>query len=158
MAKIFTFGKNDENEVLRLAACLEEHYPHSIANAVVEEAKRRGLDHEERHSTVEYVVAHGILSSIDGKKAVIGSYHFVFEDEACTIPDGEQERFDSLPPEYSHLFLAVGGELAAVLCIEDPLRDEAPEVVSELKKLGFKKIDRRQQACCKMCSRKGRRR
>ncbi len=140
VAKIFTFGKNDENEVLRLAACLEEHYPHSIANAVVEEAKRRGLDHEERHSTVEYVVAHGILSSIDGKKAVIGSYHFVFEDEACTIPDGEQERFDSLPPEYSHLFLAVGGELAAVLCIEDPLRDEAPEVVSELKKLGFKKI------------------
>ena len=140
VAKIFTFGKNDENEVLRLAACLEEHYPHSIANAVVEEAKRRGLDHEERHSTVEYVVAHGISSSIDGKKAVIGSYHFVFEDEACTIPDGEQERFDSLPPEYSHLFLAVGGELAAVLCIEDPLRDEAPEVVSELKKLGFKKI------------------
>ncbi|WP_294475078.1 heavy metal translocating P-type ATPase [uncultured Ruminococcus sp.] len=140
VAKIFTFGGNSEEEVLRLAACLEEHYPHSIANAVFEEAKRRGIDHEEKHSTVEYVVAHGISSSIDGKKAVIGSYHFVFEDEACVIPQGEQERFDALPPEYSHLFLAVGGELAAVLCIEDPLREEAAEVVSQLRELGFEKI------------------
>ncbi|MBQ8107264.1 MAG: heavy metal translocating P-type ATPase [Ruminococcus sp.] len=140
VAKIVTFGGNDEQEVLRLAACLEEHYPHSIANAVVEEAGSRGLDHEERHSTVEYVVAHGISSSIDGKKTVIGSYHFVFEDEGCTVPQGEQELFDSLPPEYSHLFLAVGGELAAVLCIEDPLRSEAAEVVSQLRELGFSKI------------------
>lgn len=140
VAEIFTFGGSSEEEALRLAACLEEHYPHSIANAVVEEAKRRGIDHEEKHSTVEYVVAHGISSSIDGKKAVIGSYHFVFEDEGCTIPADEQEKFDSLPHQYSHLFLAVGGELAAVLCIEDPLRDEAAEVVSSLRELGFEKI------------------
>ena len=100
-----------KNEMLRLAACLEEHYPHSIANAVVEEARLRGLDHEERHSTVEYVVAHGISSTVDGKKAVIGSYHFVFEDEGCKVPEGEQEKFDSLPSQYSHLFLAVGGSL-----------------------------------------------
>ncbi len=140
VAQTVTFGGNDENEMLRLAACLEEHYPHSIANAVVEEAKARGLDHEERHSTVEYVVAHGISSTVDGQKAVIGSYHFVFEDEGCTVAQKEQERFDSLPSQYSHLYLAVGGTLAAVICIEDPLREEAKQVVSELHELGINKV------------------
>ena len=140
VAKIVTFAGNDEAEMLRLAACLEEHYPHSIANAVVEEAKARGLDHEERHSTVEYVVAHGISSTVDGQKAVIGSYHFVFEDEGCTIPEGEQDKFDALPSQYSHLYLAVGGKLAAVLFIEDPLREEAKQVVSELHALGINKV------------------
>ena len=140
VAQIVTFAGSDESEMLRLAACLEEHYPHSIANAVVEEAKVRGLDHEERHSTVEYVVAHGISSTVDGQKAVIGSYHFVFEDEGCTIPEGEQDKFDDLPSQYSHLYLAVGGKLAAVLCIEDPLREEAKQVVSELHALGINKV------------------
>ncbi|MBO5575352.1 MAG: heavy metal translocating P-type ATPase [Ruminococcus sp.] len=140
VAQIVTFGGNEESEMLRLAACLEEHYPHSIANAVVEEARLRGLDHEERHSTVEYVVAHGISSTVDGKKAVIGSYHFVFEDEKCEVPKGEQERFDTLPSQYSHLFLAVGGTLAAVICIEDPLREEAVQVISELRELGIKNV------------------
>ena len=140
VAQIVTFAGSDESEMLRLAACLEEHYPHSIANAVVEEAKVRGLDHEERHSTVEYVVAHGISSTVDGQKAVIGSYHFVFEDEGCTIPEGEQDKFDALPSQYSHLYLAVGGKLAAVLCIEDPLREEAKQVVSELHALGINKV------------------
>ena len=126
--------------MLRLAACLEEHYPHSIANAVVEEARLRGLDHEERHSTVEYVVAHGISSTVDGKKAVIGSYHFIFEDECCVVPEQEQQRFDDLPSQYSHLYLAVGGVLAAVICIEDPLRDEAAQVIEDLHRLGFKKV------------------
>ncbi|MBQ2580233.1 MAG: HAD-IC family P-type ATPase, partial [Ruminococcus sp.] len=140
VAKIVTFAGNDESEMLRLAACLEEHYPHSIANAVVEEAKARGLDHEERHSTVEYVVAHGISSTVDGQKAVIGSYHFVFEDENCTLPEGEQQKFDELPSQYSHLYLAVGGTLAAVLCIEDPLREEAKQVISELHELGINNV------------------
>ena len=140
VAKVVTFGGNEESEALRLAACLEEHYPHSIANAVVSEAANRGLDHEERHSKVDYVVAHGISSTVDGKKAVIGSYHFVFEDEGCTVPKGEQDKFDALPDEYSHLYLAVGGELAAVICIEDPLRDEAADVISKLKALGIKKV------------------
>ncbi len=139
VAKIVTFGNNDEAECLRLAACLEEHYPHSIANAVVNEAERRGLLHEEKHSAVQYVVAHGISSSIDGEKAVIGSYHFVFEDECATIPDGEETKLDKLPSEYSHLYLAVGGILAAVICIEDPLRDEAADIVTKLKELGIKK-------------------
>lgn len=140
VAQIVTFGGNEESEMLRLAACLEEHYPHSIANAVVEEARLRGLDHEERHSTVEYVVAHGISSTVDGNKAVIGSYHFVFEDEKCEVPKGEQEKFDTLPSQYSHLFLAVGGTLAAVICIEDPLREEAVQVISELRELGIKNV------------------
>ncbi len=140
VAQIVTFGGNEESEMLRLAACLEEHYPHSIANAVVEEARLRELDHEERHSTVEYVVAHGISSTVDGKKAVIGSYHFVFEDEKCEVPKGEQEKFDTLPSQYSHLFLAVGGTLAAVICIEDPLREEAVQVISELRELGIKNV------------------
>ena len=139
VAKIVTFGGCDESECLRLAACLEEHYPHSIANAVVNEAAKRGLLHEEKHSAVQYVVAHGISSSIDGRKAVIGSYHFVFEDEGAVVPDGEENRLNDLPSEYSHLYLAVGGKLAAVICIEDPLRKEAPDVISGLKKLGISK-------------------
>ncbi|MBR1392263.1 MAG: heavy metal translocating P-type ATPase [Ruminococcus sp.] len=140
VAKVVPFGGNDENEVLRLAACLEEHYPHSIANAVVEEARVRGLDHEERHTAVEYVVAHGISSRIDGKKAVIGSYHFVFEDEGCKILKRDEKKFSELPSEYSHLFLAVGGKLAAVICIEDPLRKEADEVISSLRELGISRV------------------
>ena len=140
VAKVVPFGNNDENEVLRLAACLEEHYPHSIANAVVEEARVRGLDHEERHTAVEYVVAHGISSRIDGKKAVIGSYHFVFEDEGCKILKRDEKKFSELPAEYSHLFLAVGGKLAAVICIEDPLRNEAAEVISSLRELGISRV------------------
>ena len=140
VAKIITFGENDESEALRLAACLEEHYPHSIANAVVKAASDRGLVHEELHSEVEYVVAHGIASSVSGVKVVLGSYHFVFEDEGCTLPENEKEKFDTLPDEYSHLFLAVGGILAAVICIEDPIREEAKEVLSQLKELGITKI------------------
>ena len=140
VARVITFGENDETEALRLAACLEEHYPHSIANAVVKAASDRGLVHEELHSEVEYVVAHGIASSIQGIKVVLGSYHFVFEDEGCTLPEGEEARFESLPEEYSHLFLAVGGELAAVICIEDPLRDEAGNVLAQLKELGIGRL------------------
>lgn len=140
VADIITFGGHDKDEVLRLAACLEEHYPHSIARAVVSEAKRRELHHEERHSKVEYVVAHGISSIVDDERVLIGSYHFIFEDEGCKIPDAEQERFDSLPEEYSHLYLSIAGELAAVICISDPLREEAPEVIRKLKQLGFNKI------------------
>ena len=126
--------------MLKLAACLEEHYPHSIAKAVVAEAAARGLDHEERHSKVEYIVAHGISSSVDGKKVIIGSQHFVFEDEKCVVPDGEQDKFNSINAEYSHLYLAVSGVLTAVICIEDPLRPEASEVVSGLRQLGIKHI------------------
>ena len=137
VAQVVPFGGKEEAEMLRLAACLEEHFPHSMANAVVEEAKRRGLRHEEYHSKVEYLVAHGIASTVDGERVLIGSAHFVFEDEGCVIPEGEQERFDALPPEYSHLYLAVGGQLAAVICISDPLREEAKEVISALRALGI---------------------
>ena len=137
VAQVVPFGGKEEAEMLRLAACLEEHFPHSMANAVVEEAKRRGLRHEEYHSKVEYLVAHGIASTVDGERVLIGSAHFVFEDENCIIPEGEQERFDALPPEYSHLYLAVGGQLAAVICISDPLREEAKEVLSALRALGI---------------------
>lgn len=137
VAQVVSFGTKEEAEMLRLAACLEEHFPHSMANAVVEEAKRRGLRHEEYHSKVEYLVAHGIASTVDGERVLIGSSHFVFEDEGCVIPEGEQERFDALPPEYSHLYLAVGGQLAAVICISDPLREEAKEVLSALRALGI---------------------
>ena len=137
VAQVVSFGTKEEAEMLRLAACLEEHFPHSMANAVVEEAKRRGLRHEEYHSKVEYLVAHGIASTVDGERVLIGSAHFVFEDEGCVIPEGEQERFDALPPEYSHLYLAVGGQLAAVICISDPLREEAKEVLSALRALGI---------------------
>ena len=133
---VVPFGGHDAQEMLRLAACLEEHYPHSMATAVVEEAKRRGLRHEEYHSKVEYLVAHGIASTVDEERVLIGSAHFIFEDEGCVIPEGEQERFDALPPEYSHLYLAVGGQLAAVICISDPLREEAKEVLSTLRALG----------------------
>ena len=136
VAQVVPFGGKEEAEMLRLAACLEEHFPHSMANAVVEEAKRRGLRHEEYHSKVEYLVAHGIASTVDGERVLIGSAHFVFEDEGCVIPEGEQDRFDALPPEYSHLYLAVGGQLAAVICISDPLREEAKEVLSTLRALG----------------------
>lgn len=127
-------------ELLRTAACLEEHFPHSMAKAVVVAAQERGLTHEEKHSKVEYIVAHGISSMVDGKKVVIGSYHFVFEDEGCRIPEGMQERFDRLPEEYSHLYLAVEGKLEAAICIEDPVREEAKDVVAALKEAGFDKI------------------
>ena len=138
VAQIIPFGGRDEAEMLRLAACLEEHYPHSIANAVVAEAARRGLLHEERHSRVEYVVAHGISSMIDGQRVVIGSHHFVVEDEACRLPD--ERIFRHLPKEYSHLYLAIGGEIAAVICIEDLLRDEAKAVIDTLHGLGLSNI------------------
>lgn len=140
VAKIITFNEEKEDEALRLAACLEEHYPHSMANAVVNEAKKRNLHHEERHSKVEYVVAHGISSLVDNKKVVIGSYHFVFEDEGCIVLENEKDKFDSLPDEYSHLYLAVSGVLLAVICIEDPLREEAAAVITSLKKLGISKV------------------
>ena len=139
VAQVVSFGTKEEAEMLRLAACLEEHFPHSMANAVVEEAKRRGLRHDEYHSKVEYLVAHGIASTVDEERVLIGSAHFVFEDERCVIPEGEQERFDALPPEYSHLYLAVGGQLAAVICISDPLREEAKEVLAALRALGIGK-------------------
>ena len=126
--------------MLRVAACLEEHFPHSMAKAVVDAAKEKYLDHEEMHSKVEYIVAHGISTTIEGKKAVIGSYHFVFEDENSVIPKGMEEKFSRLPTEYSHLYLAIEGVLAAVICIEDPLRPEAAEIVRQLKKAGLKKI------------------
>ena len=140
VAQIITFGGNEESEMLRLAACLEEHYPHSIANAVVAEAKNRGLTHEEYHSQVQYVVAHGISSMVEGKKVIIGSAHFVFEDEGCRIPEGEQAKFDTLPAAYSHLYLCMDGELAAVICIHDPLRREAREAVRALHESGFTNV------------------
>jgi len=140
VAGVVAFGGEDETEMLRLAACLEEHYPHSIANAVVREASNRGLLHEERHTEVEYVVAHGISSSIEGKKALIGSYHFVFEDEGAVIPSGEESKYESLPDAYSHLYLALDGVLAAVILIEDPIREEAPAVIQRLHELGAKRI------------------
>ena len=140
VAQVMTFGGREENEMLRLAACLEEHYPHSMAKAVTAEASRRGLRHEERHSRVEYLVAHGISSSVDGEKVVIGSHHFVFEDERCVIPAGDEARFDALPEQYSHLYLAISGVLAAVICVEDPLRAEAREVIEGLRALGVSKL------------------
>jgi len=139
VAQIVPFGDNTEENVLRVAACLEEHYPHSMANAVVCYAREQGVTHDEMHAEVEYVVAHGISSRIDGEKAVIGSHHFIFEDEGCVVPEGEREKFRMLPDEYSHLYLAVGGVLAGVICVSDPLRGEASEVLAELRKLGIKK-------------------
>ena len=138
VARIVPFNGKEEAEMLRLAACLEEHFPHSMANAVVEEAHRRGLTHEERHARVEYLVAHGIASSVDGEQVRIGSAHFIFEDEKVTIPEGEQAKFDALPPEYSQLYLAIDRVLAAVICISDPLREEAKDVLSALRDLGVK--------------------
>ena len=138
VAKVIPFHGKDETEMLRLAACLEEHFPHSMANAVVEEARRRGLNHEERHAKVEYLVAHGIVSSVDGEQVRIGSAHFIFEDEKCVIPEEERAKFDALPPEYSQLYLAINGVLSAVICISDPLREEAREVLSALRVLGVR--------------------
>ena len=138
--EIVPFSDYSENDLLCIAACLEEHFPHSMAKAVVDAAKERHLSHEEMHSKVEYVVAHGISSSIDNRKVLIGSSHFIFEDEGCTIPSEYQERYDSLKPEYSHLYLAIEKQLVAVICIEDPLREEAVEMVRDLKKAGIRKV------------------
>ena len=138
--QVVAFNGMSENELLRIAACLEEHFPHSMAKAVVQAAIDRHLVHEELHSKVEYIVAHGISSKINDKKVVIGSYHFVFEDEKCAVPDGMMEEFDKLPSECSHLFMAIDYELAAVICIEDPLREEAAAVVRKLKETGISKV------------------
>ena len=137
---IVPFCEAGENELLRIAACLEEHFPHSMAKAVVSAAKKAGLEHEEMHSKVEYIVAHGISSSIEGKRVFIGSAHFIFDDEKCTVPKEYQKQFESLPEEYSHLYLAIDGVLAAVICIEDPLREESASVVRALKEAGFQKV------------------
>lgn len=140
VADVVSFNGQPAEELLRIAACLEEHFPHSMAKAVVAAAREKGLDHEEMHSKVEYVVAHGISTTINGKKAVIGSYHFVFEDEGAALPAGTKELFGSLPEEYSHLYLAIEGQLAAVICIEDPLREEAEAVINSLRRSGIRKI------------------
>ena len=137
---VVSFNGDDPDELLRIAACMEEHFPHSMAKAVVNAAKKKKLDHEEMHSKVEYMVAHGISTMINEKKAIIGSYHFVFEDEKCMIPEGKEALFASLPVEYSHLYLAIEKELAAVICIEDPLREEAADVIEILRKSGISKI------------------
>ncbi len=134
---VVAFGGQDAHVMLGLAGCVEVHYPDSMATAVVEEAKRRGLSHEEYHSQVQYIVAHGISSMVNGEKTLIGSAHFVFEDEGCTIPAGEQAKFDALDPQYSHLYLAASGVLAGVICIADPLRPEAAQVLHKLRKLGI---------------------
>ena len=139
VAKVIPFGGRSEDDMLRVAACLEEHFPHSMANAVVRAARERNLAHEEMHSQVEYIVAHGISSMVENKKVVIGSAHFIFEDEKCTVPAGEQEKYDALPVEFSHLYLAIGGELAAVICIADPLRPEACDVMKALRALGIQR-------------------
>ena len=135
---VIPFSGCDEREVLQLAACLEEHFPHSMANAVVRAAKERGISHEEMHSEVEYIVAHGIASRVGGERVVIGSYHFVFEDEKCVIPANEQAKFDALKSEYSHLYMAASGQLVGVICISDPLRPEAAAVLNGLRALGIK--------------------
>ena len=137
VVQVVPFSGCGEQEVLQLAACLEEHFPHSMANAVVRAAKERGISHEEMHSEVEYIVAHGIASRVGGTRVVIGSAHFIFEDEGCTIPAGEQAKFDALDPQYSHLYLAASGVLAGVICIADPLRPEAAQVLHKLRKLGI---------------------
>ena len=137
---VVSFNGDSKENLLRLAACMEEHFPHSMAKAVMDAAKERGLTHEEMHSKVEYIVAHGISTMVDGRKAIIGSHHFVFEDEKCIIPVGKEELFRNLPEEYSHLYLGIEGKLAAVICIEDPLRPEAPEVIKALRKAGFTQI------------------
>lgn len=139
VVQVLAFGGRQEEEMLRLAACLEEHFPHSVANAVVEEAKQQGLTHDEFHSKVEYLVAHGIASTVNGERVLIGSAHFVFEDEGCVVPEEDQVQFDALPSEFSHLYLAIGGQLAAVICISDPMREEAAAVLSQLRNMGIKK-------------------
>lgn len=136
--QVVSFDGEDPDELLRQAACMEEHFPHSIANAVVQAALDRGLDHEELHTKVEYIVAHGISTTINGKKAVIGSYHFVFEDEGVELTSDMRKRLDAYPEEYSRLYYAKEDRLAAVILIEDPLREEAPAVLAELKKLGIR--------------------
>ena len=140
VADVVSFNGDSKEDLLRLAACMEEHFPHSMAKAVMDAAKERGLTHEEMHSKVEYIVAHGISTTVNGRKAIIGSHHFVFEDEKCAIPTGKEEIFKKLPEEYSHLYLCIEGELAAVICIEDPLRPEAPEVIKALRNAGFTQI------------------
>ena len=140
VADIITFGNNDKAEMLRLAACLEEHFPHSVANAVVNEAKARGLDHAEQHSKVEYIVAHGISSIVGDEKVVVGSYHFVFEDENCTMPQDEQDKFNTIPNEYSHLYMAINRKLVAVICIEDPIKDNVKQTLDDLRTNGIDKI------------------
>lgn len=140
VADVVSFNGSHPDELLRIAACLEEHFPHSMAKAVVDAARDKKLVHEEMHSKVEYIVAHGISTMIDDRKVIIGSYHFVFEDEKCTIPKGMQEQFDVLPSEYSHLYLAIDDVLAAVICIEDPLREEAAQVIQLLKKEGIEQV------------------
>ena len=140
VVKVVSFDGRSEEELLRIAACLEEHFPHSMAKAVVHAAQERGLEHEEMHSRVEYVVAHGISSSVEDKKVIIGSYHFVFEDEKTGIPEDKREILENLPQEYSHLYMAIEGKLSAVICIEDPLRPEAADVIRELKKAGISKV------------------
>ena len=140
VADVVVFNGMKKDELLRIAACLEEHFPHSMANAVVHEAVKRGLVHKEMHSRVDYIVAHGIATYVGDERVVIGSYHFVFEDEGCRIPEDKRTVFDSLPVEYSHLYLAIGGSLAAVICIEDPLRDEADAVIAALHRQGITKI------------------
>ena len=137
VVQVIPFSGCEEREVLQLAACLEEHFPHSMANAVVRAAKERGISHEEMHSEVEYIVAHGIASRVGGQRVVIGSHHFVFEDEQCTVPAEEQARFDALDPQYSHLYMAASGRLVGVICIADPLRPEAASVLRQLRRLGF---------------------
>ena len=135
---IIPFSNSEKDDVLRLAACLEEHFPHSMANAVVRAAREQSLSHEEMHSEVEYIVAHGIASRVGGERVVIGSYHFVFEDEHCIVPADEQEKFDQMPAEYSHLYMAASGQLVGVICIADPLRPEAASVLRQLHKLGIR--------------------
>lgn len=137
---VVSFCNESSDELLRIAACLEEHFPHSMARAVVDAASEKNLVHEEVHSKVSYIVAHGISTTVEGRKTIIGSYHFVFEDEGCVVPEGMQEKFDALPEEYSHLYMAVEGRLVAVICIEDPIRDEAADVIRTLKELGFAKV------------------
>lgn len=140
VSDVITFNGSDKTEMLRLAACLEEHFPHSVANAVVNEAKARGLDHAEQHSKVEYIVAHGISSLVDNEKVVIGSYHFVFEDEKCTVAENETEKFNTIPNEYSHLYMAINRKLVAVICIEDPIKANVKQTLDNLRKCGIDKI------------------
>lgn len=140
VADIVTFNGYDRAKALTYAACLEEHFPHSVANAIVRQAASEGLLHDEMHTRVEYIVAHGIVSHVDGLRIVIGSGHFVFDDEKCTIPAGEESKYADCPPEYSHIYMAVGGVLAAIICIKDPLRPEAVGVIKQLRQCGFKKI------------------
>ena len=140
VSDVVSFNGMEKEELLRIAACLEEHFPHSMANAVVQEAKKRHLVHEEMHSRVDYIVAHGIATYVGEERVVIGSHHFVFEDEKCTLPEDGKEKFENLPENCSHLYMAIGGQLAAVICIEDPLREEAASVIRQLKEAGFKRI------------------